>query len=197
MQYNLRKQSSSSRKVRQGCICAETCRFFVLQGLSITSSAEERSPYQPPYFLRHKQDCFFQTFGLAASSAPQCLCDLHYSEVSNPLTTSGSDKTPSHLEVSQKAQTTQPQLVSCLMNNDEWMNKYCAQRNVHRLICCALLREWNCRGPCYMDSIRFQRELKWLVHCGTLRRFGGTPSNSCGHCLKSGFRWHKCSSAIP
>lgn len=119
MQYNLRKTVLGQQKGEAGVHLCRNLPIFVLRELSVTSPAEERSPYQPPYFLRHKQDCFFQTFGLAASSAPQCLCDLHYSEVSNPLTASLSGKTPSHLEVSQKAKTTQPQLVSCLMNNDE------------------------------------------------------------------------------
>lgn len=127
--------------------------------------SRRKIPLPAPYFLRHKQDCFFQTFSLAASSAPERLCDLHYSEVSNPLTTSGNDKTPyHHLEVSKKTKwvaSKQPsQLASCLMNMDERMNitdkknkqtkqlKYeMCTRNVHRLICCALFCGWKCHIP--------------------------------------------------
>lgn len=102
---NLKQQKKKHEQGEAGLHLCKKLQIFVLQGLSITSSAEERFPYQPPYFLKHKQDCFFQTFSLAASSAPECLCDLHYSEVSNPLTTGGNDKTPyHHLEVSRKRQ---------------------------------------------------------------------------------------------
>lgn len=42
--------------------------------------------------LEHKRARFSQTWRLAASSAPRSLCDLHYSEVSNPLPTGAGDK---------------------------------------------------------------------------------------------------------
>lgn len=91
----------SRRRRGKGCICVETCRFSSCRG-----SAEERTPPHPlpaPYFLQHKQDSFFQSFGLAASSASEGLCDLNHSEVSNFLASSGNDKPPRpDLEVSEK-----------------------------------------------------------------------------------------------
>lgn len=142
------------------CVCAKSCRFLS------SNYSRGKIPLPAPYFLRHKQDRFFQTFSLAASSAPERLCDLHYSEVSNPLTTSGNDKTPyHHLEVSEKNQvgcfkTTQP--ISFLSYEYGWANEYYWQkktkqtkqlkyemrtRNVHRLICCALFCGWKCHIP--------------------------------------------------
>lgn len=116
-------------------------------------------PLPAPDFPRHKQGCFFQTFSLAASSAPERLCDLHYSEVSNPLTTSGNDKTPyHHLEVSKKKRKKKDP-ISFLSYEYGWTNEYyweknktkqlkyeMCTRNVHRLICCALLCGWKCHS---------------------------------------------------
>lgn len=80
-------------------------------------SRKKRQPFrQPRCSLEHKQGCFFQTSSLAASSAPQSLCDSHDSEVLQPTSTSKSPK-----------KTAQPSLLQSpviLINMNEGINEY-------------------------------------------------------------------------
>lgn len=195
----------------QECVCAKSCRFLS------SNYSRRKIPLPAPYFLRHKQDCFFQTFSLAASSAPERLCDLHYSEVSNPLTTSGNDKTPyHHLEVSKKTKwvaSKQPsQLASCLMNMDERMNITDKKNKTNKTT-----EVWNVYTKC--SSLNLLRSVLWMemphplvtcFPCNSKGTWNGTftavsrsgrganrLSNLCGHSLKSWYGQHKCSSAIP
>lgn len=87
---------SDSSLVRHCSMLHFRCTLLKSKPTEAPQEKKKKNPRLQLSFLRHKQDCFFQTFSLAASSAPQCFCDLHYSEVPKALTTSGNDKVPYH-----------------------------------------------------------------------------------------------------
>lgn len=167
-------------------------QIFVLQGLSITSSVEERSPDQhpqppptPPIFEGTNKTVPFrlQLGCLPQLQSASVTCIIVRSQTHSPPVTE--TKTPYHLEVSDKTPQ-QPRLVSRLMNNDERMNKYDAQNNAHRSILLRLANR-NAAARGYMSSMPSRGELRRLVRRGEVRRFWWLKplTNSCGHRLKS------------
>lgn len=83
-------------------------------------------PCQPPYFSEAQtRQVSFRHSAWLLPSAPECLCDLHYSEVSNPLSTSGNDKKKRHIITLKSPKKpsgllqNNPGSISFLMNIDE------------------------------------------------------------------------------
>ena len=193
------------------CKKIKSCRFVSppTTGASASLPPQRKNPLTPaPYFLRHKQACFFSELRLGCflgSTEPLWLA-LYRGLTPAPHQWQWQNKknaksSPWSLRIIKKKngafKTTQPPLTSCLMNMDEWRNM--TRRNKKKNY-----EVWDVHKESYavFNLPEKPQPLVTPIPKGAEMAVGWGVSGasrlpaSWAHCLKGRYGRHKCGSAI-